>query len=137
MIHNFEFAQLSGIETYIFLDFIKRDNFSAEFDKNWGSGSLVEGKTNYVGFRAVTTVDIQGNGPQKVVFTLGSDDGSALWVDGKLTIDNSGTHNDYSRSASVTLNPGLHDLTLKYFDWTSGARVRFNATPSNIFASCR
>ena len=126
-----------GQDKYRFTDFIKNDDFSAEFDKNWGSGSLVEGKTNYVGFQAKTTVDIHGNGPQKVVFTLGSDDGSTLHVDGKLTINNWGAHSYYSRSASVTLNPGLHDLTLKYFDWTSRARVRFNATPSNIFASCR
>ena len=46
---------------------------------------------------------------------LHSDDGSRLWIDGKLLIDNDGIHPPQSKSASVLLTPGEHTLWVEYF----------------------
>ncbi len=48
-------------------------------------------------------------------FRLHSDDGSRLWIDGKLHIDNDGVHPPQSKSASVLLTPGEHTLWVEYF----------------------
>lgn len=48
-------------------------------------------------------------------FRLHSDDGSRLWIDGKVLIDNDGIHPPQSKSAAVFLAPGEHTLWVEYF----------------------
>ncbi len=48
-------------------------------------------------------------------FRLHSDDGSRLWIDGKLVIDNDGIHPPQSKSASILLAQGEHTLWVEYF----------------------
>jgi hypothetical protein len=49
------------------------------------------------------------------VFTIASDDGSALSLDGALVIDNEGLHRHRARSADLWLEPGLHAITMRFF----------------------
>ena len=44
------------------------------------------------------------------VFGAQSDDGSLLYIDGKLAVDNGGHHSDRYVEGRVTLTQGLHDL---------------------------
>jgi len=48
-------------------------------------------------------------------FRLHSDDGSRLWIDGKILIDNDGIHPPQSESGNIFLSPGEHTLWLEYF----------------------
>jgi outer membrane protein OmpA-like peptidoglycan-associated protein len=48
-------------------------------------------------------------------FRLSSDDGSQLFLDGALVIDNDGVHSMTDKSASVKLAQGNHDFRLRYF----------------------
>ena len=48
-------------------------------------------------------------------FELLSDDGAKLFVDGRLVVDNDGTHPPQSRSGAVTLTPGVHAIEVQYF----------------------
>lgn len=48
-------------------------------------------------------------------FTLRSDDGSKLYVDGKLVVNNDGTHPPRSRSGHIDLQPGTHTVEVQYF----------------------
>jgi hypothetical protein len=59
-------------------------------------------------------------------FSLDSDDGSGLWLDGHLVIDNdlASTHGPQLISGSFTLGPGRHDLLVKYFNGPGDARLR-------------
>ncbi len=59
-------------------------------------------------------------------FSLDSDDGSGLWLDGHLVIDNdlASTHGPQLTSGSFTLGPGRHDLLVKYFNGPGDARLR-------------
>ncbi len=49
-----------------------------------------------------------------------SDDGSGLWIDGELVVDNDGLHSREEKTGSIALRKGLHKLTLRYFDSNGG-----------------
>jgi hypothetical protein len=48
-------------------------------------------------------------------FSLTSDDGSRLYIDDELTVDNDGTHPPVTRTASLTLAGGIHRIRVSYF----------------------
>ena len=56
----------------------------------------------------------------KYNFKLTSDDGSKLYIDDKLLIDNDGTHATQSKEGSVQLTRGVHSIRVPYFQ---GPRV--------------
>jgi len=77
------------------------------------------------GFPGVTNrfdwfaIDYHGNfwitAPALYNFTLTSDDGSRLWIDDQLVIDNDGIHPPITRSGSLRLEQGPHRLRVGYF----------------------
>jgi hypothetical protein len=48
-------------------------------------------------------------------FSLLSDDGSNLYIDNTLVIDNDGLHAPQERLATVNLTHGVHDIRVSYF----------------------
>jgi len=52
----------------------------------------------------------------RYVFTLGSDDGSRLLLEGRPVIDNGGVHLFREAAVTLELDPGLYDLQVEYFD---------------------
>ena len=52
----------------------------------------------------------------KYTFFTESDDGSRLWIDGKVLVDNGGLHAMEEKSAEVDLKAGDHDLKLELFE---------------------
>lgn len=48
-------------------------------------------------------------------FSLTSDDGSRLYIDDQLTVDNDGVHSTEERSASLELAQGVHNIRVSYF----------------------
>jgi hypothetical protein len=48
-------------------------------------------------------------------FSLTSDDGSKLHIDGKLVINNDGLHSVEERTGSIKLKPGVHHVQVSYF----------------------
>ncbi|MBS0657511.1 MAG: autotransporter-associated beta strand repeat-containing protein [Verrucomicrobia bacterium] len=53
-------------------------------------------------------------------FTLSSDDGSVLYVDGQLVVDNAFYQAPTTRTGSVALTPGEHEIVLAYFQGGGG-----------------
>ena len=49
-------------------------------------------------------------------FTIGSDDGSRLLIDGNTVIDHDGIHGNSNKSGKVKLKAGTHDFELQYFE---------------------
>jgi len=49
-------------------------------------------------------------------FSMDSDDGSVMWLDGLLLIDNDGQHAMRRRSNAISLAEGLHALRIAFFD---------------------
>jgi hypothetical protein len=54
-------------------------------------------------------------------FTLQSDDGSALWLDGIKRIDLDGAHGGLEKSANLALRKGYHTLRVPYFQDKGGS----------------
>jgi len=63
--------------------------------------------------------------PRTCVFTTESDDGSGVFVDGRLVVDNDlqGTHGAETKTGKVDLAPGVHNLLVKYFNGPGDARL--------------
>ncbi len=54
--------------------------------------------------------------PTSGLYTIGtrSDDGSFVFIDGQLVVDNGGSHGAQDRSGQVTLAQGFHDIEVRY-----------------------
>ena len=64
------------------------------------------------------TFDALFDAPEKAVykFRLRSDDGAQLFIDGRLIIDNDGSHSANFVVGKVALEKGLHRIEIKYFE---------------------
>jgi hypothetical protein len=65
---------------------------------------------------------------REVAFQLISDDGSRLFLDGELVVDNWGRHGERSRGADVLVTAGMHHVRIEYFDARHGASVELRAS---------
>jgi signal transduction histidine kinase/ligand-binding sensor domain-containing protein/CheY-like chemotaxis protein len=54
------------------------------------------------------------------IFALRSDDGSRLFIDGSLVVDNGGVHYFVWKTGTTNLSSGEHDLKLEYFNGAGG-----------------
>lgn len=110
-----------------------------------GSGRADEVGAVYTGYLIVPYSGIWD-------FTLESDDGSRLWIDGQLIVNNDGLHPVQARSGSAALDAGAHPIRIEYFEnfgaasivlkWSSGSSetvvpataLRRNAVEDSDFA---
>jgi alpha-L-fucosidase len=69
------------------------------------------------GYIAVDSTDVYN-------FGLTSDDGSRLWVDGKLVADNDGLHGAKQVQGMIALARGEHAIAIEYFNKTGDAELR-------------
>ena len=58
------------------------------------------------------------NAPQTGIyaFQTGSDDGSVLFINGKLVVDNDGFHSYAKKYGQIALQKGLHKIEVRYFE---------------------
>jgi hypothetical protein len=66
-------------------------------------------------FRFTGLVDVPADGVW--TFSTRSDDGSQLFIDGTLVVDNDGQHPVRERSGQVALSAGSHDIVVTMFEW--------------------
>ncbi|MDA3963336.1 MAG: glycoside hydrolase family 9 protein [Planctomycetota bacterium] len=62
-------------------------------------------------------------------FTLSSDDGSRLFIDGELVINHDGLHGADSKTGSIGLAQGLHAISVDYFEKSGGQALTVQWTP--------
>ena len=67
-------------------------------------------------------IKIPEDGPY--TFYLESNDGSVLYLDGQLLIDNDGPHGAYEQSVSTSLEAGLHKIAVRYFQLGGGSLLK-------------
>ncbi len=53
-------------------------------------------------------------------FYTDSDDGSQLFIDGHLVVDNDGLHGLHEQEGTIALAKGLHNIRVEYFEKTGG-----------------
>jgi len=63
-------------------------------------------------------------------FGTTSDDGSYLYVDGVLVVDNGGHHGDVYQEGQIQLEEGFHDVRLLYFQEGGGRKIELYWTPA-------
>ncbi|MEM6641212.1 MAG: PA14 domain-containing protein, partial [Pseudomonadota bacterium] len=94
-----------------------------------GSISLgVTSQTDTFGLVFARTIDVATAG-QYTFFTR-SDDGSKLIIDGQVIVDNDGLHGARTRSGTVTLSPGQHDLRIEFFEKFGGQVLEVEYQPA-------
>ncbi len=54
-------------------------------------------------------------------FSLASDDGSKLYIDGKTVVDNDGDHGVITAAGKIDLQPGKHPIRVEWFNGGGGA----------------
>ena len=59
---------------------------------------------------------IQIDNPGKYTFSTQSDDGSKLFVDGKVVVDNDGNHGVMEETGSIELTAGRHPIRVEYYN---------------------
>jgi alpha-L-fucosidase len=57
-------------------------------------------------------------------FTIASDDGSRLFLDNKLLVDNDGLHGMVEKSGVAALASGLHPISVQYFQKSGGRDIK-------------
>ena len=89
-------------------------------------------KGNYVAKGVVIPEEVKGNigliltgyidVPEDDIYTfrLLSDDGSLLYLDGKLMLDNDGGHAPIEKNTQHAMCKGMHKIMVKYFDHNGG-----------------
>ncbi|MFX0146007.1 MAG: PA14 domain-containing protein, partial [Candidatus Hodarchaeota archaeon] len=70
---------------------------------------------------------VPSSGPY--VFGTLSDDGSYLYLDEQLVVDNGGHHGDVYREGIIQLEEGFHDIRLLYFQDGGGRKIELYWTP--------
>jgi hypothetical protein len=111
---------------------VGNSTFCSTFDYDWGTGIVFSIYDDYIGFTATMQVKMQRSGP--VAFTVGSDDGHILYLDGVVVVtDWAALHSYRTQTAIQYLTFGTHTLSLEYRETSGAARVSFECD-SDILA---
>ena len=104
-----DFDRLTPVYTFITpnLDVPKRD-----YTQGFPTPEMRTVVENFaIRFRGELAIDIPG----KYHFGLYSDDGSKLYIDGKLVVDNDGIHSPKGEHGTMTLLTGTYPVEIQYF----------------------
>jgi len=72
---------------------------------------------------------IEIKAPGQYLFATESDDGSWLFIDDQMVVNNGGTHGIKYESNTIQLDPGFHRIKIKYFDSAWGAVMKVRWAP--------
>lgn len=103
------FDLLTPIYTFVTpnLDIAKRD-----YTEGFPTSEMQHVVENFaIRFRGELAIDIPG----MYHFGLYSDDGSKLYIDGVLVVDNDGIHEGSGKSRHITLSKGIYPVEIQYF----------------------
>ena len=106
-----------------YVDFASRADFRAAdlYTTTFKTASLDIPDDNFaIEWEGVISVATSG----EYKFYLGSDDGSNLWVDGKMLIDNDGLHGFEQKEGTMQLTRGYHAVKIDFFESGGEAAVK-------------
>ncbi len=88
-----------------------------------GNRITLEPRKRDNGFAFVFEGDLSAPADGEYQFSIASDDGSRLLVDGDTVVDNDGIHGNEQRSGKVRLTQGAHRLEVQYFEAAGGEEL--------------
>lgn len=65
-------------------------------------------------------------------FFINSDDGAKLYIDGKLLIDNDGSHSAARKGQKIALDKGFHEIRIEYFEDYMGQELKVRMLSRNM-----
>lgn len=86
--------------------------------------------TDHFAYSFRTLIQIPEKGVYR--FYTFSDDGSMLYIDGKLVVDNDGGHSARRSEGKIALEKGLHELHVLYFEDYMGQELEVGYSGRNI-----
>ncbi len=102
------------------------DEAAITFDTDWSTGVIEYSRSDDIEFNSSRTISIPTTGTY--TFTLGSDDGSMLWIDGIEKINRWYNTGYDTTSTDVYLTAGNHQFRIDYYEDPGSARVSFSYT---------
>jgi len=78
------------------------------------SAAACKQKTDEYGLKFAGYVEVPADGAY--TFYTESDDGSRLWIGGRLVVDNDGLHGAGEANGGISLKAGKHPITVEYFE---------------------
>jgi len=93
---------------------------------NINDGKFVDLRDNFI-LVAEGFLDIEKD--MEATFRMWSDDGSKLYIDDDLVVDNDGNHGVESQDGKVGLKKGYHSFRIEYFNGGGGRFLSFNWKP--------
>ncbi len=87
-------------------------------------------KNDYFGFEYTTYLKIEKKGIYH--FYTYSDDGSRLYINNQLVVDNDGTHSARRKDGKIALKAGYHELKVLYFESYMGQELEVGISGLNI-----
>jgi hypothetical protein len=110
------------------------DQPELQFDDSWFEEKVGGIREDHIGFRSGRKIYLEAG---TYTFYLGSDDGSRLWIDGELCIDNWGDHLYHKKICTKTFSTsGFHNFRIDYYDQWWFAIVRFWYKKDYQFIPC-
>ena len=82
--------------------------------------SVAKRKDNFA-LRFDGTIKLDKDGDYR--FLIGSDDGSRLWIDEKIAVDNDGVHGYEQKRKAMKMKAGLHTFAVEFFEKTGGEEL--------------
>jgi len=79
----------------------------------------------YSGFISIST-------SETYTFYTTSDDGSGLYINGNLIVNNDDLHGNRERSGTVVLTPGVHTIVVVFFENSGGANLTVSYQSASI-----
>ena len=104
-------------------------------DNDYGTGhpsGVNVGDDNF----SVRWTQVQAFNAGDVTFTVNSDDGSRVFVDGNLVVDNWGDHGPATAKATVPLTAATHRVVVEYYEKAGGALMQFTEQNSAGTTAC-
>ena len=85
---------------------------------------------DFFAYKFEGVINIQAN--DTYTFYTSSDDGSQLFIDDKLVVDNDGLHGTSERSGSIALTAGIHFIRVTFFERTGGEALSVKYSSATI-----
>ena len=128
-INNFTFAAYKGSWDKL-PDFSKLKPFKKGNAKSGTADPGLAGVGENFGVVFEGDIEIAKKGDY--TFNLGSDDGSRLYINGKLVVDNDGVHSMRAKKGKIGLEPGAAKLKLEYFEKGGEERLALDMSGPGI-----